>query len=92
MAKSIIHTEYTDSCFLCGQYATETHHCLHGQGRRKLADEDGLTVRLCHNCHTNLHDHGTCDKQLQKIAQKAWMRENGKTVQDFINRYGKSYL
>lgn len=92
MAKSIIHTEYTDSCFLCGQYATETHHCLHGQGRRKLADEDGLTVRLCRSCHTNLHDHGTCDRKLQKIAQKAWMRENNKTVNDFIRRYGKNYI
>lgn len=91
MKESIIQTD-SQTCFLCGQYGTERHHCLHGTSRRKLADEDGLTVMLCHRCHMNLHDHGTCDKELQKIAQKAWMRENNKTVNDFIRRYGKNYI
>lgn len=90
MAKSIIQQD-TESCFLCGQYATDTHHCHHGS-RRKLADEDGLTVKLCHRCHMNLHDKGTCDRELQKIGQRAWMEHYHKTINDFIDRYGKSYI
>lgn len=90
--ESIIQTTNKETCYLCGQYATERHHCLHGTANRKLADEDGLTVMLCQRCHMNLHDKGTCDKELQKIAQRAWMKHNGATVDDFIKRYGKSYL
>lgn len=81
-----------DTCFLCGQYATDQHHCLHGSGRRKLADEDRLTVMLCHRCHMLLHDKGNMDRELQKIAQKTYMEHYHKTVQDFVNRYGKNYL
>lgn len=40
----------------------------------------------------NLHDKGTCDRELQKIAQRAWMEHNKKCINDFIDRYGKSYL
>lgn len=39
-------------CFLCGRPATETHHVLGGTANRKLSEKYGLTVRLCHNCHT----------------------------------------
>lgn len=89
--KSIINNE--ERCVLCGQtYGLETHHCIHGSGRRKLADEDGLTVRLCHVCHRNLHDHGFYDHDLQIIAQYAWQKHYKKTAEDFRARYGKSYL
>lgn len=40
----------------------------------------------------NLHDKGTCDRELQKIAQRVWMEHNKKCINDFIDRYGKSYL
>lgn len=72
--------------------ATDTHHCIHGYGRRELADKDGLTVRLCKRCHTLLHDKGRYDKELQQIAEEAWLKHNNATIPDFINRYGKNYL
>ena len=90
--ESIVHTTNKELCFFCGQWATDLHHCIHGTANRKLADQDGLTVRLCRRCHMNLHDKGTCDRELQKIAQQKWMEHNGKTADDFIKRYGKSYL
>jgi len=90
--ESIVHTTNKELCFFCGQWATDLHHCIHGTANRKLADQDGLTVMLCRRCHMNLHDKGTCDRELQRIAQKAWMDHNGKTADDFIKRYGKSYL
>lgn len=91
--KSIIQNESKqECCYLCGQWATDTHHCIHGTANRKLADKDGLTVRLCHSCHHNLHDHGSFDRELQRIAQARWMEYYGKSEDDFRERYGKSYL
>ena len=90
--ESIIQTKDKDCCFICGQWATETHHCIHGTANRKIADKDGLTVRLCHRCHTLLHDKGNMDKELQRIAQARWMEHYGKSEEDFRRRYGKSYL
>ena len=81
-----------DCCYICGQWATDTHHCIHGTANRKLADKDGLTVRLCHRCHMNLHDHGSFDRELQRIAQACWMEHFEKSEDDFRKRYGKSYL
>lgn len=71
-------TKDLNTCFLCG--------------RRKLADEDRLTVGLCHRCHMLLHDKGNFDRELQKIGQKTWMEHYHKTINDFIDRFGKSYL
>ena len=90
--KSIIQTEDTECCFFCGQYATDVHHCIHGTANRRLADKDGLVVMLCRRCHTNLHDKGTLDKELQRIAQARWMEYYGKSEEDFRKRYGKSFI
>ena len=89
-SKSIIHND--DSCYICGSYPTETHHCIHGTANRRLADKDGLTVNLCHICHMNLHDKGLYDRELQKLAQTKWMEYYNKGTEEWIKRYGKSYL
>ena len=81
-----------EECYLCGRGGClEVHHCIHGTGRRRLADEDGLTVHLCPDCHRKLHDHGICDRQLQAAAQRCWENKNG-TREDFIRRYGRNYI
>lgn len=94
--KSIITTD--DGCFIHRVFfnveipGTEEHHCIHGFANRRLADEDGLTVRLCHTCHRLLHDKGYHDKDLQQMAQTSWMEYYNKSEKEFIDRYGKSYL
>lgn len=88
---SIIQQE-SELCYICGQWATDTHHCIHGTANRKLADKDGLTVRLCRTCHENLHIKGNFDRELQRIAQARWMEYYGKSEDDFRRRYGKSFL
>ena len=85
------------NCWVCQKRGmdipgTDLHHCLHGTSRRKLADEDGLTVYLCRPHHAALHDKGLYDLVLQQEAQQAWMDYYNKSVEDFIKRYGKSYL
>ena len=90
--KSIMQAENTECCYICGQYAKTVHHVLHGTANRKLADKDGLTVRLCHRCHMNLHDKGSFDRELQRLAQVRWMEYYEKSEDEFRKRYGKSYL
>lgn len=80
-------------CFFCGSvYALEKHHCLHGS-RRKIADKYGLTVYLCHECHTG--DHGVHfdrhkDEVLKRLAQKKFTEEYGE--EEWFRVVGKNYL
>lgn len=87
--KSII--QDSKECYLCGRSdSLECHHAIHGTANRKLADQDGLTVWLCVECHTNLHQRGWQDNELKRMAQTVWERTYG-TREEFIKRYGKSY-
>lgn len=81
-----------DLCLICMRPATDTHHMIHGTANRKLADEDGLTCRLCHECHMNLHSTGVHDGELKVEAERMWLKNTGKTIEDFIKRYGRNYL
>ena len=79
-------------CFICGShYPLERHHVIHGHGRRKQADRFGLVVYLCHKCHTELHDKGTWDKELQRYGQMVFERDHG-TREEFRKIFGRSYL
>ena len=94
--KSIIPND-DENCFLCkqvGRYVkgTDKHHMIFGTAKRKLAEEDGLFCQLCHSHHMNLHQQGLYKVELQVLAQKTWQDHYGKTKEDFIARYGKSYL
>lgn len=94
---SIICENDEQKCYLCGrQSQLERHHTLHGGANRRLADEDGLWVWLCHRCHMDLHDRGEGDKELQALGEKKWIAWNypddpEKGQEEFIKRYGKSY-
>ena len=60
--KSIISNERV--CYLCGSYANlQRHHAIHGWANRKLAEDDGLWVWLCMDCHAALHDKGKRDME-----------------------------
>ena len=81
-----------EGCYLCHIWnATDRHHVIHGTAGRKKAEEDGLTVMLCHECHMSLHDQGIGDRLLQQVGQLCWEEHYG-TREDFIARYGKSYI
>ena len=93
--KSIIPNN-DEFCYLCkqeGRYVkgTDSHHCLFGN-KKKLADEDGLTVQLCHSHHMELHQHQYHQLELKQLAERAWLSYYGKTIEDWINRYGKNFL
>ena len=94
--KSII--KESKSCFFCGsETGLEKHHCMHGTANRKLADADGLWVYLCPECHRGTYGVHGCkghdnDMTLKRAAEYAWLKVNGKTVADWIKRYGKNWL
>ena len=90
MAKSIM--DKREGCWMCGSFPTETHHCWHGTANRKVADWDGLTVKLCRYCHEYVHSHREADLRLMAAAEYAWLKRYRKTIPDFIKRYGKNVL
>ena len=71
---------------------TEVHHMIFGTAKRKLADQDGLTVRLCNFHHRQLHTTGLYKEELQKIAEQSYLEYYNATIDDFIRRYGINYL
>ena len=92
MIKSIICQ--LEQCYQCGTtQGLQVHHCIHGTANRTLADEDGLTVYLWWRCHGRLHDGDKrLDNKLERLAERRYLEHYGKTIPDFIARYGKNYL
>lgn len=94
--KSIV-TEYTDICFFCGKPAECEHHLLFGNGIRELADEDGLTIPMCHKHHNmgslteRIHGNSMAEYLSKALGQAIYERKIG-TREQFMKRYGKNYL
>ena len=80
MRKSII-TKYEDICALCGRPKESEHHCVFGNGLRKLADLDGLTLPICNRCHNmgsideKIHGNSCAEKLSKMVGQLAWEKE-----------------
>lgn len=82
-----------ECCALCGKSPVQIHHIFFGTANRKLADEDGLIIPLCLEHHLGKrgvhHDH-ELDLILKRKAQAFY--EKTHTREDFIRRYGRSFL
>lgn len=75
----------------------EQHHIFFGKANRKLSDRDGLTCYLCVYHHRNSPGgvHGgnkELDNELKVDAQKAYMEQTGASIEQFRERYGKSWI
>lgn len=100
--KSIVQTDGL-YCFQCRfAMGTETHH-IFGAANRKFSDMDGLTIRVCRNCHEMIHcgqNSGEIQKGLHKLGQIKWEEYygpgiemmGGNTRQKFMERYGRNWL
>lgn len=88
------------------EYATQNgtiRHIFGGTANRRLSEEDGLVVDLCHDCHNStpdgvhfnkermryLHQYGQMIFEARKRQEGATDEEARKT---FMQRYGKNYL
>lgn len=86
----------SDGCIICGNPVTETHHVIHGSGRRKKAEKYGYTVKLCQRHHTGpdgIHQAKNRDYDLMLIrAAQRHFEKNYGTREDFIREFGKSWI
>lgn len=85
-------------CYVCGDNSyLESHHIFFGGRNRHKAEQDGLKVLLCYEHHrgtSGVHgrDGHELDLKLKRDAEGIWLKRNNKTIQDFIDRYGRNYL
>lgn len=102
--KSIL-TKYEGNCAFCGRPCFSEHHLLFGRGIRSLAEEDGIKVPICEQCHTSnkvnerIHDNPMAEKLSKMLGQLAFEKKKvaeGMTEEDareaFRKRYGRSYF
>ena len=94
MVKSILQND--KSCYVCGTTLNlHLHHIFYGTANRKLSDADGCVVYLCQLHHTGaagVHFNKKIDLTLKAKCQLQWQEHYKKTTEDFIRRYGRSYL
>lgn len=87
-------------CWLCGRNGTtdplDRHHIFEASNRKK-SEKYGLTVDLCHfRCHIfgpeAVHNNAENMQRLHEYGQRRAMEENGWTVDEFREVFGKNYL
>lgn len=72
------------------------HEVFFGTANRKKSIEDGLVIFLSPELH-NMSDRGihfnrSFDTYAKMTAQQVWMEYYNKTVDEFRQRYGRSWL
>lgn len=94
MAKSIMQEE--KECYICHTTQNLEKHHVFGAAYRKKSERDGLTVYLCHNHHNEppegVHHNRKNMDALRAHAEKLWLDWYGKTIDEFIQEYGRNYL
>ena len=83
-------------CAICGsKNKIATHEIFYGTANRKKSIEDGMVVNLCGKHHNlsseGVHFNKELDLKLKQKAQTVYEEKLG-TREDFIKRYGRSYL
>lgn len=72
------------------------HEIFFGVRNRKKSIEDGLVVFLTPKMHNmsnqGVHFNKEFDLLLKQVGETQWLKKNNKTIDDFIERYGKNYL
>jgi len=94
MSKSILSNRR--ECLICGNVSgLHRHHVFYGTANRRKSEADGCWCYLCvrhHNGSENsVHYNKIMDRNLKKDCQRRWEKIYG-SREDFIHRYGKSYL
>ena len=92
-----LHSIFTDDltvCYFTGKPNPHVHHCFFGSAR-KHAEEDGFIIPLAPELH-NMSDQGVhfnreFDLVLKRQCQE-YYEENIGTREQWISRYGKSFL
>lgn len=105
MKSTLTDERFSGYCVFCGKPCNTEHHLIFGRGIRQLAEEDGLKVTACNECHvtgkkeTRIHDNPMAEKLSKMLGQMAYERDrcaDGMSKSDarelFRMRYGRSFL
>jgi len=99
MKKTVRKTSILQSerkCAVCGCIkGLEAHEVFFGTSNRTHSLKEGLWVWLCaehHRGDTGVHKCIALNCELKQIAQAKWQQVNGKGSDDFIAKFGKSWL
>ena len=91
-APSIIQPFETGVCCHCEASGDLARHEIFNASNRQKSKAYGLWVSLCPRCHMDVHEHPQLAWQLKKVGQIRAMAEYNWTVEDFRERFGKSYV
>lgn len=94
MARKSVLTDDLRHCIITGSPRVHIHHVF-GGSNRKLSEEDGFIIPLKPELH-NLSDFGIhfnreMDLNYKRLCQN-YFEQNIGTREQFISRYGKSWL
>lgn len=83
-------------CFICGSYELlEEHHIYPGNPNRRISEENGFKVFLCHWCHNEpprgVHQNKERRLWLQGRCQEQY-ESMGHTREEFVALIGKNFL
>lgn len=83
-------------CYRCGTTFNIHKHHIFGGANRTRSEKEGCWVYLCAP-HHNMSDKGVhfdrkYDLELKQECEAKWLEVNNKTIDDFINDFGKNYL
>lgn len=88
-----VFTDDLEHCIETGSSYVERHHIFPGNPNRNHADEDGYVIPLTPELHRGvdgIHSNNEFDLKWRRKAQRHY--EQAHTREEFIKRYGKSYL
>lgn len=88
---SIIQRCDVSECFLCGVPFPLQRHEIFGAANRGKSKQDGLWICVCPICHAEIHSQPRKWMPLKAEAQAVWCLKNGKTADEFRERYGRNY-
>lgn len=84
--------QHDKKCYMCGTtHQLQKHHVMNASNRRH-AEQDGLWVWLCMDCHTGsrgVHNNARLMEELKRQAQAIY--EDTHTHEEWMSRYGRNY-
>lgn len=102
MKRYSIITDDLEHCIECKEKLilvkpVELHEVFFGVRNRQKSIEDGLVIPLCKRKHhkgnfVGIHQDSELNLKYKRIAEKKWLEYYNKSIEDFIERYGKNYL
>lgn len=85
-----------EKCLICETTLNLNRHEIFYSAYRQKSKREGCWCYLCtvhhHMGPNSPHQSRQIDLQLKRMCQRRWMQKNGRTEEDFIREFGKSYL